>query len=248
MSDNSGHPKLALILGGYYRHKLFLYRLTQYGAKPELVIVIRKSNLLRRIIRAFSSTLFSGMQSFAETIASPNLQSKVWKFFRTQQTHNVDNVNHPHVENLLRKVKPDLIFVYGSNIIKSQLLRIPGLWINAHGGVLPGYRGLDSNLWAIADDRVEFIGFSLHRILQRVDAGEILVSKRIELNNFTELALLRKEIAESIAIELSSILALISQKKRLIFRSNHLELSLYKGLIGVRQLAKILKSFLILGK
>ena len=75
----------------------------------------------------------------------------------------------------LRASAPDLLLLADSGIVPRSVLTIPALaTLNAHPGVLPEYRGLDTELWAIDEQRFDTVGCTLHLVDPGIDTGPIL--------------------------------------------------------------------------
>ena len=95
-------------------------------------------------------------------------------------THRVHSVNDVEPGRLLEKATPDLLLVYGTGWVKPAVFDNPPLGtVNAHGGMLPGYRGLDTNLWAAYEGRPNEMAVTLHRMDAKFDAGPIYLRRRI---------------------------------------------------------------------
>jgi folate-dependent phosphoribosylglycinamide formyltransferase PurN len=81
----------------------------------------------------------------------------------------------PETLAALRSGAPDLLLLADSGIVPRSVLAIPRhATLNAHPGILPHYRGLDPELWAIQDGRFEAIGCTLHIVDPGIDTGPIL--------------------------------------------------------------------------
>lgn len=232
--------KIILVLGDSFRHRLFLEFLKRSHLCPQAVITVGSTSLLTRYRKAPASTLFSSIQSIVEVSRHPIVWFKLRKIYQNLLHIRVDDVNDNAVLNLINSLDSDLIFVYGSNLIKSQLLSVNTLWLNAHGGVLPGFRGLDSNLWAISEGRFDLVGYSVHRVLLRLDAGEVLVAKRVEVSSLIDLLLIRIEIALELSKDLVRILDNSIAFKGLDFQPNKIEDSVYRSSIVLLPLLKCL--------
>ena len=73
----------------------------------------------------------------------------------------------------LSGLKPDVLICYGASAPPS-IFTIPPLGaVNCHGGKLPIYRGLDTNLWAAMIGRPEDAGVTLHKMSASVDDGPV---------------------------------------------------------------------------
>lgn len=51
--------------------------------------------------------------------------------------------------------------------------------VNAHGGKLPGYRGLDTNLWAAYRGRPEDMYATVHKVSEGLDEGSVYLDQAI---------------------------------------------------------------------
>lgn len=85
------------------------------------------------------------------------------------------HINHPDVVKWARELKPDLICVFGTSLIRGDLLQEGRLGIvNLHGGLSPEYRGADCTFWALHNGEPEKIGCTLHYIDAGIDTGRLI--------------------------------------------------------------------------
>jgi methionyl-tRNA formyltransferase len=93
----------------------------------------------------------------------------------------VDSINSEEVREILMSNGVDLLLLTATPIIKSILIDIDGLTIlNAHTGWLPKFRGLDANLKALRDGHQP--GISVHKVTEKIDAGEIYLREKFQIN------------------------------------------------------------------
>lgn len=87
----------------------------------------------------------------------------------------ISHINHPDVVRWLNDLKPDLVCVFGTSLIRGELLRggHHGI-INLHGGLSPEYRGADCTFWALYNGEPEKVGCTLHYINAGIDTGELI--------------------------------------------------------------------------
>jgi methionyl-tRNA formyltransferase len=94
---------------------------------------------------------------------------------RPELVRQVPHVNHPEVIKLARALKPDLICVFGTSLIRGDLLNEGRLGIvNLHGGLSPEYRGADCTFWALYNGEPEKVGCTLHYIDTGIDTGRLI--------------------------------------------------------------------------
>ena len=87
----------------------------------------------------------------------------------------VPHINHSQVLELAQKLKPDLICVFGTSLIRGPLLEAGRLgMVNLHGGLSPEYRGADCSFWALYNGEPEKLGCSLHYIDSGIDTGGLI--------------------------------------------------------------------------
>ncbi len=83
---------------------------------------------------------------------------------------------------ILKEISPDFIILFGSSVIKDELLKaFPNRFINLHLGLSPWYKGSATNLFPLIDGRPELVGATIHLATAEVDAGGILHQLRPEL-------------------------------------------------------------------
>ena len=93
----------------------------------------------------------------------------------------VENLNSEEVKEILISNGVELLLLTATPIIKSIIIDIDGLTIlNAHTGWLPTYRGLDGNLKALRDGHPP--GVSIHKVTEKIDAGEIYLRENFQIN------------------------------------------------------------------
>lgn len=87
----------------------------------------------------------------------------------------VPHINDPKVVELADRLKPDVIAVFGTSLIRGALLTRGRLGIvNLHGGLSPEYRGADCTFWALYNGEPEKIGCTLHFIDAGIDSGKLI--------------------------------------------------------------------------
>lgn len=78
--------------------------------------------------------------------------------------------------------KPDVVFLFGTSILKDRWLdEFPDRIINLHLGLSPFYRGSATMFWPYYQGKYECIGTTIHLAKHNVDAGEVLQQFKPEL-------------------------------------------------------------------
>jgi methionyl-tRNA formyltransferase len=102
-------------------------------------------------------------------------------FTGVASVQSFDTVNHRQCVRHVESLAPDALVSFGTGRIREPMLRIPALKLNVHRGVLPRYRGLDSDLWALYFGDFGSIGVTIHTIAPSLDTGDIVRQGRLKL-------------------------------------------------------------------
>lgn len=99
--------------------------------------------------------------------------------FRDVKVRFTEDINNPENVNFLKSVGPDLIVVAGTRKLNKEIFSLaPRGAINLHSGILPFYRGADSEFWALYNSEPDKVGVSIHFINEGLDTGDVIVQER----------------------------------------------------------------------
>jgi len=74
----------------------------------------------------------------------------------------------------------DLVIGFGTSYVKARTLEsMPRGFLNLHTGFLPDYRGVKSEFWALYQHAFDRIGWTLHYMTPRLDAGDIVLRNQV---------------------------------------------------------------------
>ena len=94
------------------------------------------------------------------------------KEFAFLNEYKVEDLNSSKAQIIIKDLKPDLILVFGTGILKKETFSIPKKGsINIHTGITPNYRGSKSEFWALYNNQPELVGYTIHCIDQGIDTG-----------------------------------------------------------------------------
>lgn len=121
---------------------------------------------------------------------------------RPELVKEVPHINHPDVVQLANDLEPDLIAVFGTSLIRGELLQKGRLGIvNLHGGLSPEYRGADCTFWALYNKEPENVGCTLHFIDAGIDTGRLIAHISPEVRpDDDELTLFWRSVKESASV------------------------------------------------
>lgn len=168
-----------------------------------------------------------------------------------ERVREVPHINHPEVVNMARELQPDLICVFGTSLIRGELLKAGRLGIvNLHGGLSPEYRGADCTFWALYNGEPDKIGCTLHYIDSGIDTGRLIahISPEVHAGD-SELVLFWRAVKDSAEVYAEAVarlaagerLGMAQPGKGRLYQVRH------RGLRHERELATRLKSGMLEG-
>lgn len=121
----------------------------------------------------------------------------------------VENINSDATKNVIAEISPTLLLVIGTRKLPKEIFGMAELGaINAHSGILPYYRGADSEFWALVNGEKDNIGVTIHFIDEGLDSGDIVLEARQKVEpdddhrklRMKNIMLAGKKMAEAIAL------------------------------------------------
>ncbi len=97
--------------------------------------------------------------------------------------HAPEDVNHPLWLERIRQLRPDYLFsFYYRRLLGAELLACAARGAyNLHGSLLPRYRGRAPANWVLVNGETQ-TGVTLHRMIERADAGPILAQQAVAID------------------------------------------------------------------
>lgn len=123
----------------------------------------------------------------------------------------------------LRKTAPDIGIVCSYSLIFGEdMIRLPrkGLF-NVHGGLLPQYRGANVINWVLINGERQ-TGITIHRIVPKVDAGEIVSQKKMDISFIDTALTLRERMMEQTMNLLRESWSLLSEDPVTVYPQDEL--------------------------
>ena len=116
-------------------------------------------------------------------------------------------INSPELSEFLKSIKPDIIAVLGSSVIRQEMISLPAAtMMNIHSGLSPYYRGTWSYGWPVVNREPEYIGVTVHHVNAGIDTGDIIYQTRPLLEKDDDLnSIFLKVIAEGIELMVKAI-------------------------------------------
>lgn len=144
----------------------------QIGANC-LKILLKKGIVPKLVIGNFDD---AGKDTWHESVVRIALENSI-------PTVKKKRVRGRLIIKSVQKLNPEIIFcIGGTQIIPPRLLRIPKLGcLNIHPALLPKYRGRFSTVHALFN-KEKYTGVTLHWMNEEMDAGPIIMQKKIKID------------------------------------------------------------------
>ncbi len=129
------------------------------------------------------------------------------------------NKNPDKIKQIIKQTgKIDLLFsINYLFIIQKNLIDWPDKYaLNIHGSLLPKYRGRTPHVWSIINGEYK-TGITIHKMVEKVDAGDILLQKEIKINNNETGADILRKYAQNYPILIKDVISKIISNKKLVF-------------------------------
>ena len=79
-------------------------------------------------------------------------------------------------------MKADLLLSFGCSKIDNLILKEILKYLNIHGGLSPNFRGSISNFWPTYLLEPQLTGYTLHKLSNSIDGGEIIFQTSVKLH------------------------------------------------------------------
>ena len=91
------------------------------------------------------------------------------------QRLEVDDINDKASKEFLQQSNPDYLVILGTGLLRPEIIGIARqATLNIHGGLVPRYRNVHSDLWAFINDDRRNIGTSILLLDEGIDTGDIV--------------------------------------------------------------------------
>ena len=148
------------------KHLSFLERIRNFLKTPN-------DKILRELRYAILLRLNKKVRKSLEYFRESNAMATKEKL-PIPKVMEVDSVNSDEVYNAMRDVAPEILVIWGSEIIKPHILNSAKKAVNLHMGTCPYYRGNLCNQFAVLNNDFSKIGATIHYAVEKVDSGKII--------------------------------------------------------------------------
>ena len=170
------HMRIMFIGGDHPRHLYYINKIQENFEIAGAIIQHRENISLstpknlsdddkKNFIRHFKTRKKKEIQYFR----SPELPKCTIHDTTSEALNSIESVE------FLKKVKPDVVLIFGSTLIKDPLYSaLPFDSVNLHLGISPRYRGAATLFWPFYFLEPNYAGSTFHHIISEPDAGNII--------------------------------------------------------------------------
>ncbi|RFC55733.1 formyltransferase family protein [Brumimicrobium aurantiacum] len=135
-----------------------------------------KHSIIERLFLSSINKAWWGLQNYYQ---------KYYSNFPEIARLDIENINSNEAEQFTRNLKPDLIIVSGTRLIKKEMLSIPvkhGI-LNLHTGLSPYIKsGPNCTNWCIATKQFHLVGNTIMWIDEGIDSGNIVTTEQTDID------------------------------------------------------------------
>lgn len=180
--------KTMFVTGNHPRHIYVVKKFTKYFKNFKWVIekreininhkkLVKKSKIYEKHIKNFKrieKVFFTKAKNFEK-----DNQSKI---FYTKRNETNSKIFNEKILEIAANYEPKILFSYGCqkidiNNFKKKNIRL----FNIHGGLLPKYKGVNTNFWPHINRESNFIGLTLHKLSHKIDSGDIFFQTSVDI-------------------------------------------------------------------
>ena len=154
-----------------------LSKALRYSSRPGLVI--------KKISDAYYHRRYGSraLKIAVEGFGREGLEISPHEGLKVVYTEKANDINNPVYAEEIKRLRPDVIAVCGTSILKRPILTIPAKGVlNLHGGLSEEYRGVWTTLWAVYNGEPWKIGATVHYVSEGIDDGNIIYQGRPEIS------------------------------------------------------------------
>lgn len=153
------------------------------GIVLEKRTVRRKTSTFPQFVeKVLNRSVFAGLRNAWLNLLAH--YKKQFPSFPEVASLEVSNINDPQTISFINSIKPDLLMISGTSIVKNEILGLPVPYgiINLHTGLSPYIKGgPNCTNWCIAENKMQLIGNTVMWVDAGIDSGDLITTSLTEL-------------------------------------------------------------------
>lgn len=155
--------------------------------EPDQII---KKNSLLKIIYQKTRRFLSNIKNFYKIKKIINYENSIlnklfsddWKRIKVNGVNIIKAKNKEITKEMIADINPEIVIVFGTSLLPNEIFStVSALILNIHWGLSPYYRGTHCTDWAIFNDDYFNIGYTIHKLSNITDGGDVVDQGRPEL-------------------------------------------------------------------
>jgi len=200
LTNNSGPAKF--ITNNLHVKGLLDATIIEDGSAKKITKIIREIKFIslkripEKILDLFTIWIYSQLTKryIEKHLLKPN---NIEAFPTGIDLHKVQNASSSQCLSILKSLEPELIIVFGTSILKPEVLSIAKRYtLNIHGGIVPKYRNVHSDFWAVSKKDFTNIGISIIHLDPGIDTGDIAMQGLLKVSSDDTLFSIKKKNIE----------------------------------------------------
>jgi folate-dependent phosphoribosylglycinamide formyltransferase PurN len=181
--------KLLVLCGSHPRHLFVAQQLITYGVETLVIQMVREELIPSLPDGTGEQDAFNFNRHFIDRSNAETREFGLDPLLSCKEkyiNHKIsrDELNSDRVLRTVNDYNPDFCIIFGTDLIKLPLMSIlPRNTFNLHLGLSPWFRGSATLFWPFVMLQPQYAGITIHRIVEKPDAGEIIHQACPLLNN-----------------------------------------------------------------
>jgi folate-dependent phosphoribosylglycinamide formyltransferase PurN len=166
------------------------------GLLDAIVVELGGGARRRKLQREWRRTRWWRVPLFAFDLVALAIYGRLWARFLTRRLRGhpaasrypegiprwaFDDANEEACVARLEALGPDLLLVFGTSLLGRDVLSVPRrAALNVHGGIVPAYRNVHSEVWAVLEGDESAVGTSVLHLDEGIDSGAVALQGRVE--------------------------------------------------------------------
>lgn len=174
--------KLAIISSNHLRHNFFINSLIKNFNVIGIAQEVKKrdyskkgegTDLENEVKQYFNDREASEHEFFEE---NRDLESGNYNLVQVP----AGETNDAKYVEMIKSWGADYLAVFGSSLLKESIVNLFKLnhIVNMHLGLSPYYRGSGTNFWPLYDEKLQYVGVTIHYLDLGIDSGDIIIQGR----------------------------------------------------------------------
>ncbi len=184
--------KAIFVTGNHLRHYYLVKEFAKFFSNFEWIVEKREMNINHKFLLKKSLIYKKHINNFKKKekeyfFDAENFFKKQKKKITFLDREKIDNKKfNSKIFQRIKKYKPKILFSYGCQKINVEKIKKKIRLFNVHGGIIPKYRGVNTNFWPHKNSESNYVGLTLHDTNSKLDSGDIFFQTAANISKSNE--------------------------------------------------------------